>query len=144
MAACGPHCCGCNKWVLPFNLYLPLTLLSTTPTFVWENSDCSTVCTQLNTCYNEVIHWKKNIFEVPLGKIGDSFVSEIAHLFSAYATSSSLDSIALHGAMSMSHLLLQKPSGRLKPKDFKRHVERRLSIWMEGDFLSLLNEGRSI
>uniref|UniRef100_A0A1X7VCF6 Uncharacterized protein n=1 Tax=Amphimedon queenslandica TaxID=400682 RepID=A0A1X7VCF6_AMPQE len=73
------------------------------PTFVWENSDCSTVCTQLNTCYNEVIQSKRNIFQVPLGKIGDNFVFEIAHLFSAYATSSSLDTIALHAAMSVPH-----------------------------------------
>ena len=114
------------------------------PTFVWGNCDGNTVCSHLNTCYNEVIHWKRNLFKVPLGKIGDSFVSEMARLFSAYATSSSLESIALHAAMSMPHLLLQKPPGRSKPKDFKKHLERRLSIWMEGDFLSLLNEGRSI
>ena len=47
-----------------------------------------------------------------MGKTGDAIVSELANLFNAYATSSSLESIALYAAMTMPHLLLQRPAGK--------------------------------
>ena len=114
------------------------------PSFVWGKNDGNVTSTQLTTCYKEVVHWKRNLFRVPIGKTGDAFVNELANLFNAYATSSSLESIALYAAMTMPHLLLQRPTGKLKHKEITKHLERRLSLWKNGDFLSLLSEGRSI
>ena len=45
--------------------------------------------------YEEVVHWRRNLFQVPSGVSGKSFVSELARLFQAYADSSSLESIAM-------------------------------------------------
>ena len=108
---------------------------------MWGKNDGNITCTQLTTCYNEVVHWKRNLFRVPIGKTGDAFVSELASLFNAYTTTSSLESIALYAAMTMPHLLLQRPTGKLKHKEIIKHLERRLSLWKNGDFLSFLSEG---
>ena len=43
----------------------------------------STFCQSLNSAYQEVVHWKKNNFEVPCGSLGKQFVSELAGLFRA-------------------------------------------------------------
>ena len=107
-------------------------------------NDGNITCTQLTTCYNEVVYWKRNLFRVPIGKTGDAFVSELTSLFNAYATTSSLESIALYAAMTMPHLLLQRPTGKLKHKEIVKNLERHLSLWKNVDFLSLLSEGRSI
>ena len=41
------------------------------------------VCLQryLRALYEEVIHWRRNLFQVPLGASGKAFVSELARLF---------------------------------------------------------------
>ena len=41
-------------------------------------------------------------------------------------------------------LLLQKPSRTSKPKDHSIHLERRLSLWLEGKIEDLVVEGRAI
>lgn len=40
--------------------------------------------------YDEVIHWKQNLFLVPSGSAGISFVKELARLFQSFADASSL------------------------------------------------------
>ena len=84
------------------------------------------------------------MFEVPSGRVGDSFVKELARLFQAYADSSSLEPIAFYSALVMSVLLLQKPPGKNAAKDLTKHLERRLTRWSDGDIQSLVNEGRAI
>jgi len=34
--------------------------------------------------YDEVVHWRSNLFPVPRGKVGKEFVQELAQLISAY------------------------------------------------------------
>ena len=60
----------------------------------------------LNAAYAEAVHWKMNLFKVPYGKAGKSFVSELARLFKAFATGSALESIGLKAATLMPILLL--------------------------------------
>ena len=31
--------------------------------------------------YDEVMHWKKSYFKIPLGNVGKSFVAEMARLY---------------------------------------------------------------
>ena len=51
--------------------------------------------------YNDVIHWKKNLFKAPHGNVGDCFVSEIARLFQSYANFFTFESVALYATMVM-------------------------------------------
>ena len=49
--------------------------------FYWRPVDSSAFCHSLDSAHQEVVHWKKNNFEVPYGSVGKQFVSELAQLF---------------------------------------------------------------
>ena len=126
----------------------PLQLPSFPPihsnSFCWGERDGDSVAHSIQHCYDEVVHWKRNIFKIPSGKAGKAFVRETTRLFQAYATGSALESIALQAAMIMPALLLQKPHAKSKAADHSKHLDRRLQLWSEGNFKSLLDEGRTI
>ena len=63
--------------------------------FHWCPVGSSTFCQSLDSAYQEVVHWKKNNFEVPRGSVGKQFVSELALLFRAVGEGSALESIPL-------------------------------------------------
>eukprot|EP00731_Ephydatia_muelleri_P026168 Em0018g268a len=86
---------------------------------------------QMSRAYTEVVFWKKNVFTVPLGASGKSFVSELARLFQAYSDGSGLESIALKAITVASRLLLQKPFRTSKAKDHTSCLKRRLTSWKE-------------
>lgn len=71
----------------------------------------------LNATYSEVVHWKKNSFVVPLGKAGKAIVCEISSLFTAFASASFMESVALKAATVLPILFLQKPHRTSKVKD---------------------------
>jgi len=80
-------------------------------------------------CYDEVIHWRKVLFKLPSGKSGKSFVSEVFHLFNAYAKGSALECVALKTVMIMPVLLLQRPYYRSKNHENVIHLTRCLATW---------------
>jgi hypothetical protein len=82
--------------------------------------------------------------EVPVAKSGKEFVRELSRLFSAFASASSMESIALKATVVMPILLLQKPHRRSKTKDHIACLERRLQAWKEGNLNELTLEGRTI
>ena len=86
-------------------------------TFVWGVLDGRSFSESIISCYNEIVHWRQNVFKVPTGKVGNLFVPELARLFQAYADSSAMKSVALYAAMVMPSLLLQKPYPKSKSKD---------------------------
>ena len=43
------------------------------PSFTWGNVDGATLTHAITCCYNEVVHWKRNLFNVPSGKAVNSF-----------------------------------------------------------------------
>ena len=71
----------------------------------------------INSAYYEAIHWRHNLFQVLWGKVGTSFMTELASLFHGYGESSALELVALRATMVMPILLLQKPHARSKAKD---------------------------
>ena len=112
--------------------------------FTWGSLDRASAYHTLSTIYEEIIHWKRNIFQIPSGNAGKAFVSEIARLFQAYAEESSLECIAMKACIVCQVLLLQKPSKKSKTRDHCNHLQRRLQQWSNGEFQSLLEEGRCI
>ena len=62
------------------------------------------------------MHWKTNLFLVPFGSVGKSFITEVARLYRAVATSSALESIALKASTVLTALALQKPYPKSKAK----------------------------
>ena len=69
--------------------------------FVWGDVDGNSFSSHLDQVYNEIVHWRRNIFLLPTGRSGKIFVSELSHLFNAYYPGFSLEGIALKAAMSL-------------------------------------------
>ena len=96
------------------------------PVFTWGELDAATFTNSLNSVYAEAIHWRKNLFRVPYGRVGKDFVFELAKLYHTFANGSAFESIALKAASLMPVLLLQKPACRFKTSDLISCLERHL------------------
>lgn len=90
------------------------------------------------------MYWKRNLFKVPSGKAGTTFVRELSCMFRAYADRSALESVAMKAVMVMPALLLQKPHPRSKAKEHALHLDCGLQLWRSGELKELLLEGRTI
>ena len=112
--------------------------------FRWGEHSGEAILDVINYSYEEVIHWKPNLFLVPFGSAGTSFVKEVARLFQAFADKSSLERVSMKAITLIQTLLLQKPSKKSKTKDHISHLKRRLDLWSSGDIQQLLDEGRCI
>ena len=113
--------------------------------FTWsESMNGQSFSVKIRQAYETVVRWKRNIFLVPSGKAGEQFVREISRMFKAFGESTPLESIALTAAMTLPHLLLQKPHQKSKVKEHIKCLERRLPLWLNGDIEELLSEGRAI
>ena len=73
--------------------------------FTWGSRTAKEVSATLNNIYDEIVHWRRNLFKVPSGKQGKSFVPELTRLFQSYADQSALEGVALKAAMSLLNLL---------------------------------------
>ena len=123
---------------------LPCFAQAADPTFVWGSLDGPTCVSAIMKCYHVAVHWKPNLFRVPSGKVGNAFVFELSRLFKSYGSSSALESIALTAAMLLPLLLLQRPSKGAKRTELIHHLDRRLTLWKDGAFFDLLDEGNSL
>lgn len=123
---------------------LPPTSPIANPSFTWGDYDSISITRSIEVAYSEVVHWRKNTFQVPLGNAGKGSVSELSRLYLAYADGSALEAIALKACTVLSILLLQKPFKSSKHKDHSACLARRLPIWKRGDIMNLLQEGRSL
>ena len=101
-------------------------------------------CDAINAAYEEIVHWKQNLFSPPSGKAGKAFTQELSNLYQAYGESSALEPIALKAAMVLPSLLLQKPYIGSKPRDHCDCLTRRLSLWHSGDINNLMLEARAV
>ena len=114
------------------------------PDFQWGEKDGNTFCNLISTAYSEVVHWRRNVFMLPSGKAGKSFIRELSTLYQAYADATALECVALKACTVMQCLLLQKPHAKSKAKEHAVHLERRLKLWQDGNVEVLLHEGRCI
>ena len=114
------------------------------PRFTWGTRDAASFLQDLDRAYSIVVHWKRNLFRVPSGNVGKLFVTELTRLYDAFASESSLESIAVKATIVIPHLLLQKPHSRSKTKEHISCLGRRLKQWKDGDITNLLEEGSTI
>ena len=111
---------------------------------VWGKLRGKEIADWVNMAYDETVKWKRNIFLVPTGKIGQSYIEELTKTIQLFTTASKLEEVALTMVMIMPALLLQKPSRKSKSKDHIFHLEKRLGWWREGNIDLLIREGRAI
>ena len=48
--------------------------------FRWDEVNGSVFCQNIDRAYEEIVHWKRNVLLLPSGKLGKSFVRELARL----------------------------------------------------------------
>ena len=108
--------------------------------------DCEGLMFQeaIKKAYNQVVHWRRNIFKIPSGKAGKMVVKELTRLFESYADATTLESVAITAAMVLPSLILQKPHRSSKTKEHVTCIERRMKLWQEGNLVDLLKEGQTI
>ena len=105
---------------------------------MWGSTDGEAFSKSISLTYEEIVHWRRNLFKVPSSRMGKALVVEITRMFRAYTDASALESIALKAAMVVPALLLQKPHPKSKVKDHINHLERHLQLWKEGDLEKLM------
>ena len=69
--------------------------------FLWEDIDGETFSHTIQCCYDELVHWKKDLFKIPSGRSGKEFIVEMTRLLNAYTNSSTQESIVFKAIMSM-------------------------------------------
>ena len=124
--------------------YLPSFEPLPDPDYRWNDLTGPEFSNAINDAYNQLVHWKPNLFRVPSGSNGKKFVSELARLFQAFADASALETVALKAAMTLPALVLQKPHAKSKVREHISCLKRRLSLWREGNITELLREGKAI
>ena len=82
----------------------------------------------LSLACEKIVHCKKNLFSLPSGQAGKSFIDKISRLMSKWIHESPLKDIAFKAIMVMLGLLLQKPSRKSKSKDHLKSLENRMKL----------------
>ena len=78
---------------------LPTFQPMNTPVFSWGIHNAEDFSHVLEATYSEVVHWRINSFKIPTGKAGKEFTNELSRLFSAFASASSMETVALRAAV---------------------------------------------
>ena len=99
---------------------------------------------EIDNAYNELMHWKRNLFDPPKGTPGKNFISELTKLINRWSSKSPNRDICIKALMVMPSLILQRISNKCKTSKIKSHVDRRLNLWKNKDVEGLLNETRTI
>jgi len=98
--------------------------------------------THVTSAYEEVVFWKKNLFQIPNNSCGRSFVTSTTRLLNAFTRGNPLEPIAMKTIFIMSHLILQRPHAKSTAMENKEHLAKRMTLWESGDIPELLREAR--
>ena len=112
--------------------------------YVWGSHTKDDIFQIINATYEEVVFWRKNLFMLPSGQAGKSFIKEMTKMIEMWNNDGNLKDICLKAAMVMPALILQKPTFKSKSKEHSACLSRRMKLWLEGDFDSLMKESRTI
>ena len=112
--------------------------------FKWGLHEGSDIAPQIFNAYDQIVHWRRNIFMPPTGNTTKTMMQEMLKLMKSWNDHTELGKIAMHALMIMPALLMQKPFAKSKSRDHVAALKRRLEMWQEGDFVTLLREGITI
>ena len=98
----------------------------------------------IQTTYDTIIGWKKNLFSLPRGKCGTEFIKKLTELINLFVNKTKWQRVAISLVHIFIPLMLQKPSAKSKPRDHSKYLLSRLERWNTGDITSLLSEACEI
>lgn len=111
---------------------------------VWGNHSTDELTQIINSIYEEIVFWRKNLFKLPSGAAGKLYIKEITRLIQSWNEDKAISNISLKMVMIMPAILLQKPSKKSTSKQHTEYLGKRLDLWSEGNFDILMKESRSI
>ena len=106
-------------------LYQPDNIYTDTD---WHNISGKEFFDFVNRLYDNIIHWRKNLFKLSAGKASRIFIKEFIIWLDHYNRSTPFKSTPLKYLMTFPCLLLQKPSRNSKAKDHSKAIEDRLKL----------------
>ena len=83
---------------------------------------------RLQQIHEKAAYWKRNLFLLPSGKAGRSFIDEIASLLKNWIAGAAFDNTAFKAVMVVPRLLSHKPSKNSKAKEHLIALERRMKL----------------
>ena len=95
---------------------------------------------EIHRAYEKMPYWKKNLFPIPSGTLGKKNLEEMTKLIDAWTSHGPSRSYTLKALMIMPSLLLQKTSKNSKAKENKQHLQRRMTLWKQNEFETLVKE----
>ena len=98
----------------------------------------------VQSTYNTIVGWKRNLFSLPRGKCGTDFIKKLTELINLFVEKTKWQRVALSLVHIFVPLMLQKPSAKSKPRDHAKYLASRLERWKSGDLTSILNETKEI
>ena len=98
----------------------------------------------IDSAYNEITKWRKNVFLVPYGKTGRDFIDQLTKHIDDWNNNTRMQHLALKAAVVLLVTALQKPSQKSKARDHQECLEKRLLLWSRGEIECLLREGHAI
>ena len=99
---------------------------------------------KIERLYEELVYWKRNMFEIPTGNAGKEFINELTNYVNQWCSKSPNRVIAIKIVMILPQLMLQRTSLKAKSSENKRHLERRLELWKNNEIEELIDECRTI
>ncbi|CAB3982253.1 Hypothetical predicted protein [Paramuricea clavata] len=111
---------------------------------MWGDISYASFFDVVNGIYNEIVHFRRNIFNIPSGRAGKNYIEELTFWIKQFNSNSDLNPIALKAFMVLPSLILQKPSATSKSKDHSAAILRRLALWKQGDLVALMKEVKFI
>ena len=111
---------------------------------VWGSHTFSDIEQIINATYEEVVHWRKNIFLLPTVAAGKLFIRETTRVLTLWLKDTRLGSLSFKALMIMPSLLLQNPSYKSRAKEHSECLKRRLESLQNGPFEVLMSECRTI
>ena len=112
---------------------------------IWGNHSADDLNQIISAIYEEVVFWRKNLFKLPSGAAGKSYITETTKLITMWNEGRKpMYDVALKMVMVMPALLLQKPSTKSSAKQHKEYLKKRLDHWTGGNFDELMQEERAI
>ena len=72
----------------------------------WQDLTGLEFSAAIDDVYIQIVHWRKNLFELPSGASGKRFVAELARIFQAFAMELTFEAFAIKAAMTKPALIL--------------------------------------
>ena len=112
--------------------------------YKWGEIDGNVFSERINRAYEEVVRFRKNLFLLPSGSVGNWYVTEKAKFFEAMVSQHPMEKIAMKALSVMEHLLLQRASQDSTTKRNKELLTERIALWEKGDIDQLTTTAMAI